>query len=40
MNVKKDIKKIFTKIAVDEDKFEYELMEELLKEKYPSYFKK
>jgi formate-dependent nitrite reductase cytochrome c552 subunit len=37
-NVKRSTKRIINKIAADEDKYEYELIEELFREKYPNYF--
>jgi len=39
-NIKKSTKKILNRIVADEEKFEYQLLEDLLKEKYPKYFRK
>jgi len=39
-NIRKDTKKILNRIVADEEKFEYEVLEDLLKEKYPKYFRK
>lgn len=38
-NIRKETKKVLNRIVADQDKFEYEVLEELLKEKYPSYFR-
>jgi len=37
-NVKKGTNKIISKIAIDEEKFVYELIEDVFREKYPKYF--
>jgi len=37
-SIKKDAKEALKQIAADEKLYEYELIEKLLKEKYPSYF--
>lgn len=37
-NIRRSTKKILNKIVADQDKFEYEVLEELLREKYPNYF--
>jgi len=37
-NIKKDTKRILNKIVADGEKFEYEVLEDLLREKYPNYF--
>ena len=34
-NIKKETKKILNRIVADEEKFEYQVLEDLLKEKYP-----
>jgi hypothetical protein len=38
-SIKKDTKKILRRIVAEEDTFEYELIEKLLREKYPKYFR-
>jgi hypothetical protein len=40
VNVRKPAKKIIKQIVAKEGGFEYEFIERLLKEKYPSYFRK
>ncbi len=39
-NIKKETKKILNRIVAEEEKFEYQVLEDLLKEKYPKYFRK
>jgi hypothetical protein len=38
-SIKKSTKKILNRIVAEADKFEYEVLEDLLREKYPKYFK-
>ena len=38
--IRRETKKILNRIVADEDKYEYQLIEDLLKEKYPKYFRK
>ncbi|MDD4588920.1 MAG: hypothetical protein PHG06_00625 [Parabacteroides sp.] len=38
--IRRETKKVLNRIVADEDKYEYQLIEDLLREKYPSYFRK
>lgn len=37
--VKRKVNKILNRIALDEDKYVYQLIEDMAKEKYPEYFR-
>ena len=38
-NIKVGTKEVLKRILIDERKYEYELLDELLREKFPNYFK-
>ncbi len=38
--VKKTVNKILNRIALDEDKYVYQLIEDMAREKFPEYFRK
>lgn len=38
--VRKKVNKILNRIALDEDKYVYQLIEDMANEKYPEYFRK
>jgi len=40
LNVMPGTNKILKQIALDEDKFVYKLVDEMLRERYPKYFRK
>jgi hypothetical protein len=39
VNVPKDIKRVIRRIAADKEQFEYQIVEEAIREKHPEYFK-
>lgn len=38
-NVTKETNKVINKVALDQDKFVYQVIEDLFREKYPDYFR-